>query len=118
NPHHTVFRLPVIFFHQSTTTTQIFTLSLHAALPICSPTCAATASSSSTNPTPSATIHDRTTGRYRTTFNATTAVSCFSPPPLTTDRKSTRLNSSHVKKSYAVFCLKKQIKIIKRSQKS
>src|SRR5690606_42154870 len=26
----------------------------------------------------------------------------------TTDRKSTRLNSSHVKKSYAVFCLKKK----------
>src|SRR5690606_39605073 len=25
------------------------------------------------------------------------------------DRKSTRLNSSHVKKSYAVFCLKKKI---------
>src|SRR5690606_40359474 len=25
------------------------------------------------------------------------------------DRKSTRLNSSHVKKSYAVFCLKKRI---------
>src|SRR5690606_40730572 len=25
-----------------------------------------------------------------------------------TDRKSTRLNSSHVKKSYAVFCLKKK----------
>src|SRR5690606_40111362 len=25
--------------------------------------------------------------------------------PLTTDRKSTRLNSSHVKISYAVFCL-------------
>src|SRR5690606_40449892 len=30
-----------------------------------------------------------------------------------TDRKSTRLNSSHVKISYAVFCLKKK-KIIKR----
>src|SRR5207302_5949528 len=28
------------------------------------------------------------------------------------DRKSTRLNSSHVKISYAVFCLKKKIKII------
>src|SRR5690606_39459968 len=28
-------------------------------------------------------------------------------PPLT-DRKSTRLNSSHVKISYAVFCLKKK----------
>src|SRR5699024_11749526 len=28
------------------------------------------------------------------------------------DRKSTRLNSSHVSISYAVFCLKKKIKII------
>src|SRR5690606_41385124 len=27
------------------------------------------------------------------------------------DRKSTRLNSSHVKTSYAVFCLKKKIKL-------
>src|SRR5690349_22066107 len=29
----------------------------------------------------------------------------------TTDRKSTRLNSSHVEISYAVFCLKKKKKI-------
>src|SRR5256885_6336609 len=28
--------------------------------------------------------------------------------PLTTDRKSTRLNSSHLVISYAVFCLKKK----------
>src|SRR5690606_39373680 len=28
-----------------------------------------------------------------------------------TDRKSTRLNSSHVKNSYAVFCLKKKTKL-------
>src|SRR5690606_41508685 len=28
--------------------------------------------------------------------------------PARTDRKSTRLNSSHVKSSYAVFCLKEQ----------
>src|SRR5690554_5029250 len=28
--------------------------------------------------------------------------------PLTVDRKSTRLNSSHVRISYAVFCLKKK----------
>src|SRR6266496_4507306 len=28
--------------------------------------------------------------------------------PLTVDRKSTRLNSSHVEISYAVFCLKKK----------
>src|SRR5690606_41564693 len=30
-------------------------------------------------------------------------------PPGRQDRKSTRLNSSHVKRSYAVFCLKKKI---------
>src|SRR5690606_42064527 len=29
-------------------------------------------------------------------------------PPERLDRKSTRLNSSHVKSSYAVFCLKKK----------
>src|SRR5690606_40409762 len=29
-------------------------------------------------------------------------------PPVPQDRKSTRLNSSHVKTSYAVFCLKKK----------
>src|SRR2546430_10566533 len=32
----------------------------------------------------------------------------------TSDRKSTRLNSSHSQISYAVFCLKKKKKIIKR----
>src|SRR5690349_21992324 len=31
------------------------------------------------------------------------------PCPLGVDRKSTRLNSSHVEISYAVFCLKKKI---------
>src|SRR5207302_10755347 len=36
-------------------------------------------------------------------------------PELATDRKSTRLNSSHVKISYAVFCLKKKKK--KRNKK-
>src|SRR5690606_40939242 len=38
-------------------------------------------------------------------------------PPLPTfldaDRKSTRLNSSHVKNSYAVFCLKKKHSVLK-----
>src|SRR5688572_31753648 len=32
------------------------------------------------------------------------------------DRKSTRLNSSHSQISYAVFCLKKKIKIINKFQ--
>src|SRR5207302_8733686 len=35
---------------------------------------------------------------------------------LQTDRKSTRLNSSHVKISYAVFCLKKKKQQIKKSR--
>src|SRR5215475_3048093 len=34
----------------------------------------------------------------------------FQPAELAKDRKSTRLNSSHVKNSYAVFCLKKKKK--------
>src|SRR5690625_5743901 len=34
--------------------------------------------------------------------------------PLEKDRKSTRLNSSHVASSYAVFCLKKKKKKIKQ----
>src|SRR6266513_2615716 len=36
------------------------------------------------------------------------AVSSLGAIPLETDRKSTRLNSSHVSISYAVFCLKKK----------
>src|SRR5690625_6055461 len=39
-------------------------------------------------------------------------------PPAESDRKSTRLNSSHVAISYAVFCLKKKkINKIHRTQK-
>src|SRR5699024_11236129 len=34
----------------------------------------------------------------------------ISNPPFSPDRKSTRLNSSHVSTSYAVFCLKKKKK--------
>src|SRR5438477_805150 len=36
----------------------------------------------------------------------------FAGTPGTSDRKSTRLNSSHMSISYAVFCLKKKIKYI------
>src|SRR5690606_39276622 len=39
-------------------------------------------------------------------FTATNTVRCLTFVYL--DRKSTRLNSSHVKTSYAVFCLKKK----------
>src|SRR5690606_40061646 len=38
------------------------------------------------------------------------ALELVETPAATEDRKSTRLNSSHVKNSYAVFCLKKKNK--------
>src|SRR5690606_42019170 len=50
--------------------------------------------------------------RRRTSARQITPRSRSSPPagaPPAADRKSTRLNSSHVKNSYAVFCLKKTI---------
>src|SRR5438067_4292890 len=61
------------------------------------------------------------TGKTRLAIEAATAVSARYPDgifwvglaPLrdaALDRKSTRLNSSHVSISYAVFCLKKKIK--------
>src|SRR3712207_8621913 len=40
------------------------------------------------------------------------------PKKSTTDRKSTRLNSSHANISYAVFCLKKKIYLLPKSRYS
>src|SRR5690606_39662625 len=48
---------------------------------------------------------DETPNRARPIWKAR---SSFSITARSTDRKSTRLNSSHVKISYAVFCLKKK----------
>src|SRR5438045_5035247 len=70
------------FFLKDTATTENYTLSLHDALPICRAV-------SAKCPGPS--------------FN-----SLRSAPSTTIDRKSTRLNSSHLGISYAVFCLKKK----------
>src|SRR6476620_12297612 len=67
------------FFFNDTATTEIYTLSLHDALPI-SPS-----PPSSRTTTPSRRVARRTCRRR--------------------DRKSTRLNSSHANISYAVFCL-------------
>src|SRR5690625_5622737 len=39
------------------------------------------------------------------------------PCPVGSDRKSTRLNSSHVANSYAVFCLKKKASLNIKSDK-
>src|SRR3712207_6853634 len=94
----------MVFFFNDTATTEIYTLSLHDALPICSgnegtreadgqegvvrglllqgqpPVCAR----------PGRALRDVPAGSSRG------------------DRKSTRLNSSHANISYAVFCLKKK----------
>src|SRR6266581_6890719 len=66
------------FFFNDTATTEIYTLSLHDALPIC-PGCRICSAAWSS------------------------AAWCAGR-----DRKSTRLNSSHPSISYAVFCLKKK----------
>src|SRR5215475_15706177 len=81
----------VFFFFNDTATTEIYTLSLHDALPI--------------------SFGFRSLRRAGTNGERS---SRWSGLPLSSkvDRKSTRLNSSHVKISYAVFCLKKKKKKI------
>src|SRR6185312_17490875 len=70
----------IFFFFNDTATTEIYTLSLHDALPI---------------------------SRRSTAQTARWPWSIARAGP-TRDRKSTRLNSSHDQISYAVFCLKKK----------
>src|SRR2546429_6464101 len=84
------------FFFNDTATTEIYTLSLHDALPI---------SPASGRPIPSFSV--------RSARTAPRSPSAAPPSPDRTarrrqDRKSTRLNSSHGYISYAVFCLKKK----------
>src|SRR2546430_8304950 len=71
-----------IFFFNDTATTEIYTLSLHDALPI--------SHEQSVDSQWAAKVKTHTISRIRL------------------DRKSTRLNSSHSQISYAVFCLKKK----------
>src|SRR3712207_7915405 len=54
-------------------------------------------------------ITDRRNTRSATTANAPRNPMVSSMFTMNTDRKSTRLNSSHANISYAVFCLKKKI---------
>src|SRR5436309_12655380 len=80
-------RSSFFFFRNDTAPSEIYTLSLHDALPI------------------SATGTGRRAGER---YTESPARQSRAP-----DRKSTRLNSSHVKISYAVFCLqKKKIKSV------
>src|SRR2546421_12393669 len=85
----TVSRHVFFFFFNDTATTEIYTLSLHDALPICG--------------------HRRL---FRESAPAAAGCGrrggCRVSLTVCLDRKSTRLNSSHDQISYAVFCLKKK----------
>src|SRR5688572_31958008 len=85
------------FFFNDTATTEIYTLSLHDALPI-SPSQDGAAFSRAGL---SSSVHIVRVGNAR---------KCH----WSKDRKSTRLNSSHSQISYAVFCLKKK-KILEKA---
>src|SRR5438034_10047555 len=86
-------RFFLFFFFNDTATTEIYTLSLHDALPIYSLELRGDDASG--------------LGRKRDPAEPARAVSRL-------DRKSTRLNSSHTVISYAVFCLKKKKKKIEK----
>src|SRR3712207_8025434 len=94
----------LFFFFNDTATTEIYTLSLHDALPISTP-------SGSPPGTPR---RWPTAGTTWPITGTSTRASGRSPTPTRCwprrDRKSTRLNSSHANISYAVFCLKKKKK--------
>src|SRR5688572_32064856 len=81
------------FFFNDTATTEIYTLSLHDALPICH---------GSTNKG-ACLMQQEIRGEWQ-----------FRVDGFCKDRKSTRLNSSHSQISYAVFCLKKKKKTNKK----
>src|SRR5437899_5707213 len=78
------------FFFNHTATTEIYTLSLHDALPI---------------------SEAHGFGIVREYVGHGVGRDMHEEPQVPKDRKSTRLNSSHLGISYAVFCLKKKKKV-------
>src|SRR5256885_8656627 len=86
------------FFFNDTATTEIYTLSLHDALPISSALALVAASGLvSARFAQQRALCSGVAGRLEAVWDEPTR-----------DRKSTRLNSSHLVISYAVFCLKKK----------
>src|SRR5256885_15898141 len=95
------------FFFNDTATTEIYTLSLHDALPISDGADRKTArirhrAADLKNYLGRTIAYTRRRQQSRAGFSYST------DPPGSGDRKSTRLNSSHLVISYAVFCLKKK----------
>src|SRR5690348_17973434 len=99
----------LLFCCTATATTEIYTLSLHDALPIWRRRLTLTKEAKSEIFSKHG-IHETDTGSTQVQV----AMLTKRINDLTEDRKSTRLNSSHPSISYAVFCLKKKnIKTIK-----
>src|SRR5688572_32234233 len=103
----------LLFLFYDPSSHEIYTLSLHDALPISwSKAMEATEFLNEQDPTPYEVVAalDRThrlvgSGIWELPFGRDRA---RRPPRTGSDRKSTRLNSSHSQISYAVFCLKKK----------
>src|SRR3712207_7733763 len=91
----------VFFFVNDTATPEIYTLSLHDALPIWLRPAGARVGALLRHPR-----HDL---QLLQQLRALPARGEVHPAADHQDRKSTRLNSSHANISYAVFCLKKKI---------
>src|SRR3712207_7112055 len=92
----------ILFFFNDTATTEIYTLSLHDALPIFAHVGAVPVR------------RDLLLGglSFHTREVVDVATGVVGRHQAVGDRKSTRLNSSHANISYAVFCLKKKQIII------
>src|SRR5690606_39533717 len=110
---------PVIpFLCYDPLTTALYTLSLHDALPIFPGVTVSekgTTNSTSTNNEGMFTLNVSSSSsilvvNFLGMQAQEISVGNQSNITVTQDRKSTRLNSSHVKISYAVFCLKKKIR--------
>src|SRR3712207_7569472 len=89
----------IFFFFNDTATTEIYTLSLHDALPICH--------FFSISPKLYSIVIIFLFIVIYILFPMNGQIYMF----IFRDRKSTRLNSSHANISYAVFCLKKKISL-------
>src|SRR5258708_32063870 len=92
-------RLCPFFFFNDTATTEIYTLSLHDALPILA---------SRSNWSSASRNSEMAPPKSPQQLQREAAVDSKPSASSRLDRKSTRLNSSHQIISYAVFCLKKK----------
>src|SRR3712207_9127895 len=95
----------IFFFFNDTATTEIYTLSLHDALPICSSRLSRVNGDPGAGDAPAGGVRLANGRRARRGAGGASTVAAGTDRG---DRKSTRLNSSHANISYAVFCLKKK----------